>query len=161
VILTLEGPDCSGKTTLFKQLSRILSTQWCKLQSLPLHPDLFPHMLHVEERQLALWENLYVGQRILCDRHVCVSGHVYGELYGRQPLRRSHIEHRMRVVHLVPPLPILQDRFAARGDEKQTIEDLPRLVELYDKHTRGFNCLQLNTARPMQECIMEIMRWLK
>lgn len=125
MIFACEGPDCSGKTTLFEALPG------AKLKQPTMSPNLFCFMEEVEQVELALWESLYIGQHILCDRSLFVSGQVYARLYGRKLLDVTKWRSHVHVLYLDVSLPVLFQRCEQRGDDKFDPANFVRLCELY------------------------------
>jgi thymidylate kinase len=149
MIVALEGPDCCGKTTLFRAVSGRLPGA-VFVPSLPVTRELLTVMPAVEARQLALWEHLYDPSKLyVCDRHVAVSAPVYDALYCRQaPDIAQHWFREVRPVYLGVPLDELERRYALRGDEYVSKTTLARTLLLYSEVLKKFRCLRLDGTLP-------------
>jgi thymidylate kinase len=149
MIVALEGPDCCGKTTLFRALAGRLP-EAVFVPSLPQSKELFAVMPAVEARQLALWDCLYDPSKLyVCDRHVAVSALVYDALFCRQaPPIADQWFREVRPVYLGVPLDELERRFAGRGDEYVDASMLARTLLLYSEVLKKFRCLRLDGTLP-------------
>ena len=100
--VTIEGPDLSGKSTLYEALHEVTNFRW-----------------NIQDRS---------EFSMLC----------YAILYGRsdQSVWRSRLMDSInnmnnRVIVLLPTWDELERRYAVRGDEKQSIEGLRKLYDIF------------------------------
>lgn len=160
MIVALEGPDCSGKTTLWNALKAcVVDARF--IPKLSISKELLPHMKLVQQREAEMWESLYQRNTLyICDRHFAVSAPVYDQLYGRERVDYSKWYHEVRVVFLATPLDELERRFAQRGDESIDMEQLKTLNNLYWRHVDNFKHIRLTPA-PVEEQVDAVRRWLR
>lgn len=153
MILAIEGPDKSGKTTLWRALKAALPSATF-VGRLPLPPALFPVMASVELRDSVLWEALYDGSKLyVCDRHLAVSGRVYDAFYGRETLFdwRPWVG-RTLVAFLRVDEAVLRERCRTEGDEYCLPDDYPRLCRLYDEVLADFDVLEVSGTVDEEVC---------
>lgn len=150
-IIAIEGPDCCGKTSLLKELKKMLP-HLKYVSGLPLPMQLVPLMPYVEQRQEALWRQLYDPFIVYAmDRSFCVTAEVYSKLYKRPllfdpaPWRREHV-----VVYLDVPSDVLRLRRERRGDlfEPQLYE---RCRELYSEVLTEYITISVDGMLPTSE----------
>jgi thymidylate kinase len=129
-IIALEGADCCGKSTAFENLKII---GYPVLDQPKCSRELFHSITELERRELSLWEALYDGRDIVCDRSVFVSGPVYAMFYGREVLTyRNEWLSKLFVVYFDVPTELLERRYAERGDDKFEGKDFNKLKLLYE-----------------------------
>lgn len=160
MIFAIEGPDCSGKTTLFNVLRGCVQATF--VPSLPLAPPLLPLMHLVEQRHLALWDHVYDAERMyIMDRCPWVSAPVFDRLFGRLTTKVGDVWlERVCVVYLVASLDVLVARRTVRGDDVIADDQLERLVELYEARVELFPHIRLNANRPVAELALETLRYI-
>lgn len=157
MIVALEGPDLSGKTTVFR---RLLVPGAVLFPGLPMDPELLPHMAAVERRQEAVWRALYDPARLyVCDRHFAVTATVYSKLYGRERPDYSRWYPELRVLYLDAPLELLLARHAERGDLIARPETYAGVLELYNEVLVRFPyVVRLNAALSVHELVLQCMQ---
>ncbi len=125
MLVTIEGPDLSGKTTLFKRL-QAEGFPAVYVGSSPSTPELLAVMHHIEAKAAFLWDCLYDPSKLyVSDRSVFVTGRVYGAVRGRPYLvdwRKWLPE--VFVLYLDVPIDELERRYAVRGDDTVLVEEL-------------------------------------
>ena len=100
-VLTLEGPDLSGKTTFYETLHRTSNFKW-----------------NIQDRS-SLSMICYARQ----------FGRECDTLRGKLEVDLSNMNHRMVV--LLPEFCLLEKRYHKRGDEVQSIESLRNLYDIF------------------------------
>lgn len=123
MLIAIEGPDKSGKSTLFRELRETWAEPASQqfpvfVPGLPMDKALLPHMHWIEQRQAALWDAVYDEKRVyICDRSVFVSAPVYDQVYNR-PLFNLTDEwrQRVRVLYVDCPMRVLLARYAKEPD---------------------------------------------
>ena len=148
MLIAIEGPDCSGKTTLFNALRGLLDARF--VERLPLAPELFPHMNAVEARQIALWEALYDDSRTyISDRSCFVTGPVYNSIHSRPDLNFApHWYQRVVVAYMNTHETAIRKRLGKRGDELFDIGKLKDTIYAYSQHVpkfRHFFCTDVDS----------------
>lgn len=144
MIVAIEGPDCSGKTTLFKRLfSSGAGRRTCWVPRSETNAETLSCVKSIDRAIEHLWRCLYDrNQQYICDRHFTVSAPVYDELYGRPAADYSVWYPIVRVVYLDQPLSFLESRHMLRGDEHFDITHYRRVMALYEKHVRNFKFMR-------------------
>jgi thymidylate kinase len=129
MILAIEGPDCSGKTTLFNSLN----LNAIKIPSIPLVPGEMQIYASVEKKLLSLWEAMYSPKKVfLCDRSMFVTSTVYSLLRGREVLDFSKWYKEVAIVYLDVPEEILISRHDTRGEKDILKHEYRVLRKLYE-----------------------------
>lgn len=149
MIYVLEGPDRSGKTTLF---NGIVCCR--KLQMPKLSKQAFQHIVEIEAIELSMWNAMYVGQELLLDRSLFISGRVYAKLYGRNQVDASGWHNKITVLYLDAPLSLLLSR--TRTDDKFDNANYQRLLELYEEELKSWPRLYRLDASLPTERLVEI-----
>lgn len=159
MILAIEGPDCSGKTTLFKALKWMPS--YVFVPSLPFDSELKPVMHIVEKRQAAVWKYLY-NKRVsyICDRHFSVSSVVYDILYNRPVFDASEWEPEVRVIYLSVPLEELQKRYSIRGDKHFKADRYEKCLEIYKDVLKGFRHTVIDGTKLLGTIVYEAREFI-
>lgn len=117
--LILEGPDLVGKTTLYNKIHAMNGFKW-----------------NIQDRSTL---------SMLC----------YARLYGRDvELYRSRLDNELnnlnnRMIILLPPFEILEERYHQRGDEIQDLTSLKKLYEIFSEEAK------LIQGRPTVMCLRE------
>lgn len=133
MIFAIEGPDCSGKSTLFTQLQTIVAARFVRL------PPLKQVTHEAMQRELDMWEALYdPAQVYVCDRHVITTDRVYAAYYGRPQLPPSWIETHLRVVYIQVEETELVRRHHIRGEIVQDPSRYSEILELYSSMLTSF-----------------------
>lgn len=146
MIFALEGPDKSGKSTLFEACKHALESSVRFVQGLATPAALLPYMAQICAGQARLWEQLYEPKRVyFCDRNLFLTSLVYDELHGRETtLNIARWIPEVRILYLEVPLEELQKRHTESPDALLLASQLPKLVSLYEKHLRKFMCYRLD-----------------
>jgi len=112
--LILIGPDCCGKSTLAKKLSKQLNVPIIKgirgdfdQINRQKEPCIFDRIPNIDER-------IYTNSKIT-DKDI-------------EPLKDNCI-----VLYIETPLSVLKERFEIRGDEEVNLDDIQRVKENYEK----------------------------
>lgn len=154
MILVIEGPDCSGKTSLFEALKPLMPTA-----------RFIPGGGHcvmtrdIELRQMQIFAAMYDPfQTYVCDRFNFVSAPVYAKLYGRELLDTSNWRDQVLVVYLDVPIHVLCARNEARGEsfDQARYEDV---IRLYHEVLRGFDHVVLDGILPVGMLASQTLRW--
>jgi len=149
MIISIEGPDCSGKSTLFDALKKVLPAHYVRTTTTPA---LLAVMSDMETAHLQLWEALYdPSQLYVCDRSLFVSGLVYGKLYGRKLPDIDGWRSRVHVVYLECLLSELEHRYRSRGDEMFSEHDFRRVLDLYREVLPLFSYIRVDATAPIAE----------
>jgi thymidylate kinase len=164
VIIALEGPDKSGKTTVFHCLQAMrLRAKF--VPSVPIHPDLMPVMHHVERRQADLWSLLYDKSKMyVADRHFAVSAPIYDAIFNRPVLNVSSWIKELFVVYFDVPIPILEQRYRSVGDALFDAKHYAIAKRLYETAIRQFRYVKLDGTRKPElladevACLIESLR---
>ena len=164
MILTLEGPDCSGKTTVFNALREKHPDLGVYVPSVPVPAALKPFMAQLELRQDLLWQFLHIPDRLyICDRHVSVSAPVYAAVHGRTFL--CDTLHWLPYVHIVYfdlPGHELRRRMLVRGDDSVDSSMLAVIQRQYEYVLGEYEgLLRLWADRPVDELVATVVRYVK
>jgi hypothetical protein len=156
VIVTCEGLDRSGKTTLVEQLASRFPFA-VRAPHLPVPISLKPVMREVEAIGLSYWKAFYQpGTLVLADRCPFVSNCVYAEVYGRPPVDYPEWRSEVRVLWCRPP----HDVLLARGDDPWH-PDMLKEPEVYDRVVPRFEHATLSDpATMLEEATAAVHRWL-
>jgi thymidylate kinase len=149
-ILAIEGPDRSGKTTLFNALK--MRMPWARRLKLHTPPELFPYMRLVDERELTLMAAMYDPDvTYIMDRSVFVSGQVYAKNRGETPVNVAEWRSEVYVAYLDVHTDILLRRHEATADT-QYADSIETLKRLFDAELmRWPNVLRLHSAGAQPE----------
>lgn len=155
-ILALEGPDKSGKTTIFHELQSMrLRAKFMPSISPP--PQLIPVMHLVEQRLHMVWRTLYDRSKLyIVDRHFTVSGPVYDALYGRQQMDVSAWYKEVTVVYFDVPVDVLEARHNHEGDDTFDASSYARAKKLYESVIRKFKYVRIDGTRPIADIAVEV-----
>jgi len=123
--ITLEGPDLSGKTTLYSKLHNLTKYKW--------------NIQDRAEISMAIYSEMY-GRN---DAHIW---------WQRVHTKLANLNHRY--VILLPSRDLLMERFATRGDElqdeKSILEVAQRFEEAASKLWRYPTCIIVNVTKENQ-----------
>jgi thymidylate kinase len=138
LLITLEGCDGTGKSTLAESLADIAGSNGIVVRMLhrgkPTHDDAF------DEYELELLDYRPTNNElVICDRwHWCEA--IYGPKYrGRSMLDDAGLRHidlflrargAVQVLLDMPPV-IVQQRLAQRGDDMVEVNDVPGIMDKY------------------------------
>lgn len=157
MIVTLEGPDRAGKTTLYEALKGRMNAVF--VSSLPMNERLIPLMHLVDIRQIELWKYLYDPHKLyICDRSPFVSGPVYAALRGTEYPDTSVWRDRVRVVYLAPSHVELERRHNATNDFVG-MDNMRAVMALYDEHLTRWTHIRLSTGS-VEQHVAEVERWI-
>jgi thymidylate kinase len=161
VILALEGPDRSGKSSVFEELRQLLpNAVFCA--SLPVSEELLPVMPQVEARQAKVWEQLYDPKKLyICDRFFAVTGQVYNKLFKRPCLmdyKRWYSE--LRVAYIVVPMDELERRFKESPDGLVNINMMWKVKEHYMEVLPSLHYDSFYGMRTPKVLAEEISEWI-
>lgn len=133
MIYVIEGPDCSGKSTLYAALQRHVTAKFVYIPKLPVYP------LEVMQRELDMWHALYDPRQVyVCDRHVITSNRVYAAYYKRPQLPTSWLESCIRIVYLKLSAEELVRRHCIRGETVQDPQRYNEVLDLYEQMLTDF-----------------------
>jgi len=107
--VTLEGPDLSGKTTLFEAIHSATNYRW--------------NIQDRSELSMLCYAELY--------------GRSTDIWHKRLKNRLQNLNDRMIVV--IPPLDVILDRYEKRGDDKQDKKSLIELYEIFKKNAKLYS----------------------
>lgn len=129
--VVLEGVDCSGKTTAFRSIHKLTGFKW-----------------NIHDRS---------ALSMLC----------YAVMYNRdvdhwRALFQEEINDLNNVIVLMmPPLDVIKERLASRGDEFQDQETIVKLYGIFEKEAaRLFDCPNVLVVHRAVPDYVEISRWL-
>lgn len=151
MIIAIEGPDRSGKSTLAQLLAhRLKETPVKCILSWGLPKELVPVLSHFEQKQEQLWWELYNPRQLyVCDRHVAVSAPIYDRLFERQCLvdwKRWTMQ--IHVLYVEVPIAELERRHRATNEQNFPIEHYKQVRELYAEHLLHFRVTYLDGTSP-------------
>lgn len=128
MIISIEGPDRAGKTTMWTRLKkRIPSARF--VPSLPMTKGLFAEVETIERRDLLLWDAVYDPRQLyVCDRSTFVCGPVYAKVFGRTPPDTERWDRHIRVLYVDTATEVLLDRW---DDEFVSFEKIVEIRETY------------------------------
>lgn len=158
MIIAIEGPDCSGKTTLFNAVLGKLENA-VYVPSLGMNMTLRQHASMVSRRDLLWWEALYDQDKLyVCDRHPAVSGPVYDALRGSLPASVDAWYSEVAVFHMKLPTRELEKRLKSRGDDWFKTDQVVRVAALYSGFVKNFDKLvTLNAALPTDKVLAQFL----
>jgi thymidylate kinase len=107
--VTLEGPDLSGKTTLFEAIHSVTNYRW--------------NIQDRSELSMLCYAEMY--------------GRNTDIWHQRLRNRLQNLNDRMIVI--IPPLDVILDRYEKRGDDKQTKKSLIELYEIFKKNAKLYS----------------------
>lgn len=145
MLIALEGPDLSGKTTCFGRLRN-------NLDGAVFVPSIKSgrraDMSEVERRQEFLWRCLYDERRLyVCDRHVSVSAQVYAIIKGRKLLFDPQWWFdKVHVVYFDVPYSELEKRYRRRGDDFVAVDEIPMICTHYRKVLSSFKNVSVDAC---------------
>jgi len=153
-IVSLEGPDKSGKTTLFQALQGRLHATF--VPTLPMTSDILKIVDQVERCFERLWISLYdPSKTYIVDRHMSLTNVVYGRLYGRPVSTHNESFWRRQsvILYLDCPLVTLKQRWTTSPDPLFDMAKYERLVQIYREEVRKYRYIRLDASRPIKELI--------
>lgn len=136
--VTLEGPDLSGKTTLYSNIHRATRFKW-----------------NIQDRsQLSM----------LCYARQFNRGEAEVERWRRE-LKLFLLDLNNRLIVLLPDFQVIAQRFAMRGDDVQDIESLKALYKIFSEEVTRLgeapNVLVLSDATQNPEALAQsCVKWL-
>lgn len=148
MIVAIEGPDLSGKTTLFKALQPLLKAAYIDVPRFTKkimrsfatqHDDLY----------MALFTQMYDPSKLyIVDRFPPITSQVYDRLHGREV--RPLYNESLMIVYVDISLDILLTRLSMRGDELVTESLLRRYKMMYDYLMTRLPCYRVTTQTPQE-----------
>lgn len=165
MIIALEGPNRSGKSTVFRYLqSTFAGVRY--VGRVPTPVTLLKHMEYVEQMQEGLFRELYqANETYVTDRNFCVSSLVYSE-YGSRPSLidvNSWLSH-LRVIYIDVPVSVLQQR-NNESTQPDLQVDFVRLKRIYENVISLFHHVRVDGNRGIGEvandCRREIGKFCK
>lgn len=148
MIVSLEGPDKCGKSTLFRALQAVgLEVTYIKRN--PYDPDLAPVMAKVERVQEYLFRQMYDPERLyLLDRSFTVSPQVYAKFTGRELLTDVEaLRPREFIIYVDVPIDMLSKR--AGGTEWFPEDRYWELVRIYREVLCTYKHVELDGTLPL------------
>jgi len=137
-IITIEGPDKCGKSTLFAGLRDI----WIGptfVDPPPYGKSRMSIAAQLAERDLELWETFYEPTKLyVANRHVIVSDAVYSNVYDRPTLRYSWIRKHLFVVYIEVSCEELRHRCHTCSEDVQSPEQYAIVKEYYKLVLKDF-----------------------
>jgi len=130
--IIIEGPDCSGKSTLVERLKNVL--RWDS-----------KYLRHKEGDQFGRYLREYAGEETVLDRSH-FSENVYSKMWrGGSPFTKEEKEVLDKaaavnslIIFAIPSLKTLKERYQSRGFEQQiTLEELSYSRKLFLEEIRG------------------------
>jgi len=166
LLITIEGPDCGGKSTLTRQLLEAAEARgWLgqRVHKGPPAPDVDPFTEYETALDVEPLRSLVDGYDtlVVMDRwHVGEA--IYGPLWrGHSRLTRAglaHVEAALDAVGAIrvmclPPYHELQARFLTRGDDLTKLDELPHIHGAYQDHAELFDYVVLTGFEPRQVAV--------
>lgn len=163
MIVSIEGPDKSGKTTVFEEVKRRLAGQAVFVPSIHTPKELFPVMPFVERRQSDLWELLYDPMKLyVCDRHVATSGAVYSVVMGRPLMVDLAVwKPRLYMAYIRVPLDELLRRHEAEPDEYLKHDQLSKCVSAYEALARFVKGFRFDGTKTKDQLATEVCEYIR
>lgn len=163
MIVSIEGPDKAGKSTLVAELKRQLGSYlWARFVQVQLYPELMPHMSLIEQISLDHWTSMYDPNKLyICDRSVFVSAPVYGELYGRPKLDLTEWMPRVRVIYIDVPTAELQRRYEAVGDTMFDIVNYEAIKAIYERRLSNYTHIRLNGLETTESLAHQVINGIR
>ncbi len=129
--VVLEGVDCSGKTTAFRNIHKLTGFKWNIHDRSTLSMLCYAVMYN---RDVTHWRGLLQEE--------------FNDL--------NHV-----VVIMMPPVDVIKERLAIRGDEFQDQETIVKLYDIFEREVaRLFDCPNVLVVRRAVPDYAEIAKWL-
>jgi len=161
MIVACEGCDCSGKTTLWRELcERLPWAAHVKYRS-PRGAD-FHQQAVAGNMCFELWKCLYDPDKLyVCDRFGPVTSAVYDSVFDREPSceQRGFWDKDLLVLFLDPGDEELLRRRRARGAEEFDDEALLRVAERYRQVIRDFDHVQVASVDEAEAAVLSRLKY--
>lgn len=132
MIIVVEGPDGSGKSTFARALSNFLHCIYIKSEVRPVKDVFYPLDYHRFLRNI----DADVGN-VVSDRHVIVSEPIYGSIIrGGHILREDDIRRAASdcfAVYCRPPTPTILQNIESSEQMKGVVDNAHDLIREYDR----------------------------
>lgn len=159
MLVSLEGPDRAGKSTLFQALRadhRLVDAVF--VPSLPATKNIMAIMGEVEVYAERLWRHLYDPTKLyIVDRHMALSAKVYAQLHGRAVNEFPYWKMQSWIVYVDVPLSELRRRYAAAKDELFDDELYAKLKYLYEQEVRRYQYFRVDGKKPTKELVDQLV----
>jgi thymidylate kinase len=137
--ITIEGPDCAGKSSLYNDIHRETGFRWNIQDRGQLSMVCYARLYNRGDETVNRWR---------------VELHEYLKNLNQ------------RLIVLLPPLSVLHQRLEARGDLMQDAESLARLHEIFDDELKRLhaedlpNVLVIRSENSLEENVKHCLSWL-
>lgn len=161
MIISLEGPDRSGKSTLLEPLANALRTphiirKW-------VTAEVQPHLPLAETIYLQLFAEMYSPRlTYVCDRSPTVSAQVYSRVFERQcRIDPKPWYAREVIVYVNTPIEELQRRHALTGDDCFPAALYQRVIDTYSRVLVDYTTICVDGRWPVEQSIHSIITSLE
>lgn len=161
MIIALEGPSRSGKSTIFRYLQSTFAGVHY-IGRVPTPKQLLPYMEYVEVIQEGLFRELYQADKVyVTDRNFCVSSMVYAQLNSRPSLIdvKPWLSH-LRVIYLDVSVGMLQLR-NNESTQPDLQVDFVRLKQIYEDVLPTFHHVRVNGDARVSEIADQVSKAIK
>lgn len=166
MLVSLEGPDRAGKSTLFQALrADHRLTDVVFVPSLPATKNIMAIMGEVEIYAERLWRHLYDPTKLyIVDRHMALSAKVYAQLNDRSVNEFPYWKTQSWIVYVDVPLNELRRRYAAAKDELFDDAQYAKLKFLYEQEVRRYQYYRIDgrkSTRDLVELVVPLVESLR
>ncbi len=148
MIVCIEGPDRSGKTTLLKPLTAALGA--ISITRLETSKESAKHWPWIEPVYLHLLEQMYFPSlTYVTDRSMTVSAQVYAAVFNR-PVLFDPAPWRSRevIVYVETPLSVLQQRWQEEGgNEVFPVGMYQRTIDEYERVLKDYRVVRVDGTK--------------
>lgn len=159
MIICIEGPDRSGKSSLLFPLAQRLGIQpITRLETCKTTAKCWPY---IEPIYLHLLEQLIGDRSVVCDRSMTVSAQVYSRVFDRLCLiDPTPWYERETILYLDTPIDVLQSRARVEGNDVFPLELYERTIDEYQRVLQNYTVIRLDGMMPIPALVNEAERKL-